>query len=168
MQGLGIFNEESERAVLGSILKDEKEKIKSWHRSGAGGREIIQAHTSLVDEDIRHVLLSMTQLEVYAEANVLDDFALIAVGGYGRGELNPLSDIDLLFLLIAKTQPTTETFIKDVLSVIWGFVSLECRSAFLAYLFGCLASMLIKSFLRPDCMLIRLASNVGAVSLHFP
>ena len=56
------------------LLKDEKEKIKSWHRSGAGGREIIQAHTSLVDEVIRHVLLSMTQLEVYAEANVLDDF----------------------------------------------------------------------------------------------
>ena len=103
------------------LLKDEKEKIKSWHRSGAGGREIIQAHTSLVDEVIRHVLLSMTQLEVYAEANVLDDFALIAVGGYGRGELNPLSDIDLLFLLFAKTQPITETFIKDALSVIWGF-----------------------------------------------
>ena len=103
------------------LLKDEKEKIKSWHRSGAGGREIIQAHTSLVDEVIRHVLLSMTQLEVYAEANVLDDFALIAVGGYGRGELNPLSDIDLLFLLSAKTQPITETFIKDALSVIWGF-----------------------------------------------
>ena len=103
------------------LLKEEKEKIKSWHRSGAGGREIIQAHTSLVDEVIRHVLLSMTQLEVYAEANVLDDFALIAVGGYGRGELNPLSDIDLLFLLFTKTQPITETFIKDALSVIWGF-----------------------------------------------
>ena len=103
------------------LLKDEKEKIKGWHRSGSGGREIIQAHTSLVDEVIRHVLLSMTQLEVYAEANVLDDFALIAVGGYGRGELNPLSDIDLLFLLSGKTQPITETFIKDALSVIWGF-----------------------------------------------
>lgn len=103
------------------LLKDEKDKIKSWHRSGTGGREIIQAHTSLVDEVIRHVLLSMTQLEVYAEANVLEDFALIAVGGYGRGELNPLSDIDLLFLLSAKTQPITETFIKDALSVIWGF-----------------------------------------------
>jgi [protein-PII] uridylyltransferase len=103
------------------LLKDEKEKIKSWHRSGSGGREIIQAHTSLVDEVIRHVLLSMTQLEVYAEAHVLEGFSLIAVGGYGRGELNPLSDIDLLFLLSEKTRPLTETFIKDALSVIWGF-----------------------------------------------
>ncbi|HCK68284.1 MAG TPA: hypothetical protein DHW17_03280, partial [Nitrospina sp.] len=103
------------------LLREEKEKIKSWHRSGTGGREIIQAHTSLVDEVIRHVLLSMTQLEVYAKADVLDDFSLIAVGGYGRGELNPLSDIDLLFLLSARPQPLTETFIKDALSVIWGF-----------------------------------------------
>lgn len=103
------------------LLRDEKEKIKSWHRSGTGGREIIQAHTSLIDEVIRHVLLSMAQLEVYAGADVLEHFSLIAVGGYGRGELNPLSDIDLLFLLPEKTKRLTETFIQDALSVIWGF-----------------------------------------------
>ena len=103
------------------LLSTEKEKIKGWHRSGTGGREIIQAHTSLIDEVIRHVLLSMTQLEAYAEASVLEDFSLIAVGGYGRGELNPLSDIDLLFLLPEKPRPLTENFIKDALSVIWGF-----------------------------------------------
>ncbi|MBT7475121.1 MAG: [protein-PII] uridylyltransferase [Nitrospina sp.] len=103
------------------LLSTEKEKIKGWHRSGTGGREIIQAHTSLIDEVIRHVLLSMTQLEAYAEASVLEDFSLIAVGGYGRGELNPLSDIDLLFLLPEKPRPLTESFIKDALSVIWGF-----------------------------------------------
>lgn len=103
------------------LLRDEKEKIKNWHRSGTGGREIIQAHTSLVDEVIRHVLLSMTRLEVYAKSPVLEDFSLIAVGGYGRGELNPLSDIDLLFLLPERPKPLTTTFIQDALSVIWGF-----------------------------------------------
>ncbi len=103
------------------LLKDEKAEIKSWHRSGAGGREIIQAHTSLVDKVIQHVLLSMTQLEIYAKDRVLGEFSLIAVGGYGRGELNPLSDIDLLFLLSEKTKPLTKTFIQDALSVIWGF-----------------------------------------------
>ena len=103
------------------LLKVEKEKIKAWHRSGIGGREIIQAHTSLVDEAIQHVFYSMTQLEVYTRGDILEDFSLIAVGGYGRGELNPLSDIDLLFLLSEKTQPLTKIFIQDVLSVIWGF-----------------------------------------------
>ncbi|MAX18037.1 MAG: hypothetical protein CMH73_07700, partial [Nitrospina sp.] len=103
------------------LLQDEKKKIKGWHRSGTGGREIIQAHTSLIDEVIRHVLRSMIRLEVYAGGNVLEDFSLIAVGGYGRGELNPLSDIDLLFLLAEKTRPLTKKFIQDIISVIWGF-----------------------------------------------
>ena len=66
------------------LLKVEKEKIKAWHRSGIGGREIIQAHTSLVDEVIQHVFYSMTQLEVYTRGDILEDFSLIAVGGYGR------------------------------------------------------------------------------------
>ncbi len=103
------------------ILRGEKQRIKSWHRSGAGGREIIQALTSLADEVIRHVLLAITKLEAYAKTSVLDDFSLIAVGGYGRGELNPLSDIDLLFLLSEKPQRMTKIFIQDALSVIWGF-----------------------------------------------
>jgi hypothetical protein len=35
------------------LLKKEREKIKIWHRTGSGGREVIQAHTSLIDESIR-------------------------------------------------------------------------------------------------------------------
>jgi [protein-PII] uridylyltransferase len=103
------------------ILRDEKEKIKAWHRLGTGGREIIQAHTSLVDEVIRHVLNSMIRLEAYVGTPVLEGFSLVAVGGYGRGELNPLSDIDLLFLHSDKPHSQTKTFIQDALSVIWGF-----------------------------------------------
>ena len=103
------------------LIQIEKAKIKGWHRSGAGGWEVIQAQTSLIDEVVRHVLLSMTRLEQYKSKLVLEDFCLIAVGGYGRGELNPLSDIDLLFLLPPRPKPITETFIQDVLSVLWGF-----------------------------------------------
>ena len=114
-QRLAYFNSFKE------LIQREKDQIKNWHRSGAGGREVIQSQTSLIDEVLRHVLLSMDRLEQYKSTPVLEDFCLIAVGGYGRGELNPLSDIDLLFLLPQNPKPLTETFIQDALSVLWGF-----------------------------------------------
>ena len=113
-QRLAYFNSFRE------LIQREKDKIKSWHRSGAGGREVIQSQTSLIDEVLRHVFLSMVRLEQYKNKSVLENFCLIAVGGYGRGELNPHSDIDLLFLLPQNPKPTTEIFIQDVLSVLWG------------------------------------------------
>ena len=102
------------------LIRVEKERIKLWHRSGAGGREVIQAQTSLIDEVVRYVILSLARLKKYQSTTVLENFCLIAVGGYGRGELNPLSDIDLLFLLPSKPNPHTDIFIQDALSVFWG------------------------------------------------
>ena len=103
------------------LLKREWKKIKAWHRSGAGGREVIQAHTGLADEVIKQVILSLAVLKRYKGVLVTDEFSLVAVGGYGRGELNPCSDIDLLFLLKDKISPGTDQFIQEVLSILWGF-----------------------------------------------
>ena len=46
-------------------------------------------------------------------------FALCAVGGYGRGEMAPHSDVDLLFLADAKISPDLESLIETVLYVLW-------------------------------------------------
>lgn len=113
------------------LLKKEREKIKSWHRAGAGGREIIQAHTGLIDEVIRYVVDSLVNLEHYAGVPVLEKFALVAVGGYGRGELNPFSDIDLLFIQDKKIDPAAEAFIQDLITILWGFgldIGHSCRT----------------------------------------
>ena len=56
------------------LIQVEKEKIKAWHRSGAGGREVVQSLTSLIDEVIRHLFLSMIRLEQYKDTPVLEDF----------------------------------------------------------------------------------------------
>ena len=106
--------------VFKELIQIEKEKIKSWHRSGAGGREVIQSQTSLADEVVRYVLFSLARLEKYQSTQVLENFCLVAVGGYGRGELNPLSVIDLLFLLSSKPNSHSDTFIQDAISVLWG------------------------------------------------
>src|SRR5207247_6969879 len=46
-------------------------------------------------------------------------FALVAQGGYGRGELNPQSDIDLLFLYSWKVSPFVESVTEKLLYTLW-------------------------------------------------
>ena len=41
-------------SVLKSQIKTEQDKIKQFHRSGAGEREVVQIHTSLIDSIICH------------------------------------------------------------------------------------------------------------------
>ena len=45
--------------------------------------------------------------------------AVIATGGYGRGELAPFSDIDLMFLLPYKLTPHSEQVVEYTLYSLW-------------------------------------------------
>ena len=47
------------------------------------------------------------------------DFALVAVGGYGRGRLCPGSDIDVLVLFKRRIPSTADTFVKTLLFPLW-------------------------------------------------
>ena len=71
-------------------LEEEGAVIRAAHFAGAGGNEVVQRRTGLIDRTLReaHGLLSSSGRMP----------SLVAVGGYGRGELNPHSDIDILFL----------------------------------------------------------------------
>lgn len=48
-----------------------------------------------------------------------EKISLMAVGGYGRGELCPHSDIDLLFLLPYKSTPYSEQVVEYMLYILW-------------------------------------------------
>jgi [protein-PII] uridylyltransferase len=73
-----------------SILDEEGAIIRGVHFAGAGGSEIVQRRTALIDRTLR---------EAYNRLAANGPMpALLAVGGYGRGELNPHSDIDIMFL----------------------------------------------------------------------
>lgn len=113
------------------FLNTERDKIRIWHRQGAGGREVVEAHTGLVDETIKHVVMSLHALPAFGKSDLLSKFALMAIGGYGRGELNPYSDIDLLFLYQGKMSKTLDRFIQEIISVLWGIgleIGQSCRT----------------------------------------
>src|SRR5580765_6266268 len=74
----------------------------------------------LVDQLIR-TLYDLAAETVYPLANPTagEKMAIVAVGGYGRGEMAPFSDIDLLFLLPYKQTPHTEQVIEYLLYLLW-------------------------------------------------
>ncbi|MDF2367011.1 [protein-PII] uridylyltransferase [Sneathiella sp.] len=84
------------------------------------GRAMMYAQCFLVDQLIRGIFDVATQY-VYQLSNPTPEekLSLVAVGGYGRGELAPFSDVDLLFLFPYKQTSWCEQVIEFVLYMLW-------------------------------------------------
>jgi len=83
----------------------------------ASGRPTAPAAAALLRALTR--LVDQTLLALWQSAAMPDGTALLAVGGYGRGELFPHSDVDVLVLLPATGPKTIET----PLAAIEGFIT---------------------------------------------
>lgn len=77
-------------ARVKSLLSEEGQAIRDAHFNGASGNEIVRRRTALVDR----VLFKIHRHHAATSAMP----AILAIGGYGRGELNPYSDIDIMLL----------------------------------------------------------------------
>src|SRR5688572_25190358 len=77
-----------------TVIQDHRERIRSINRSGASGADTVRFISEMVDTLIR-VMWDQVEMAQPNDANLV---ALVAVGGYGRMELCPQSDIDLLIL----------------------------------------------------------------------
>ena len=81
-----------------TFLKVETHRLKMLHRAGAGGIEICAARAHIMDVLLRHFWDAAKQSLSAQAQKEFPKIAFIALGGYGRGELNPHSDIDFMFL----------------------------------------------------------------------
>jgi [protein-PII] uridylyltransferase len=88
----------AERLVaLKKFLKIETQRLHLRHRFGVSGSEIVAARSLLVDLLIQRIARSAVEERLGGTVEV-GNFAIVALGGYGRQELSPQSDIDVLFL----------------------------------------------------------------------
>jgi [protein-PII] uridylyltransferase len=81
-----------------AFLKVETHRLKMLHRAGGGGVEICRARAAIIDILLRYLWDGAKQTLSEAAQKSFPDLALIAIGGFGRAELNPFSDIDFMFL----------------------------------------------------------------------
>ncbi len=87
-----------ELARYKAFLKVETHRLKLRHRAGGGGLEICHLRSAILDVLLRYLWESAkTSLSEQAREE-FPPLALVALGGYGRAELNPHSDIDFMFL----------------------------------------------------------------------
>lgn len=81
-----------------AFLKVETHRLKMLHRAGAGGRDICRARAVIIDLLIQHLWDAARGSLTPQAQREFPPLAIVAVGGYGRAELNPHSDIDFMFL----------------------------------------------------------------------
>src|ERR1051325_4097272 len=97
LRSIGKLNSSELIQLYKKFLKTENYRLHLRHKAGEGGRELCTQRASLVDVILRHLLDAALQNDPTLTSKPAR-LALVATGGYGRGELNPYSDVDVLFL----------------------------------------------------------------------
>ncbi|MFD2174445.1 [protein-PII] uridylyltransferase [Rhodobacter lacus] len=113
------------RAQTVQFLHAEREAALPWivadfgrHPRDAG--ETVQLYAAMTDGIVKGVLhVVMTRLHPLQAPTAGENISVLAVGGYGRSEMAPFSDVDLLFLTPYKMTPWAESVIESMLYMLW-------------------------------------------------
>lgn len=92
-------------------LRARRQALESLWEQGLSGKALLQAHTQLIDSHLR---------EKFAECEVdANLFSIVALGGYGREELCPFSDIDLMVLHAPGSEEKLDRVAEAIFYPLW-------------------------------------------------
>jgi [protein-PII] uridylyltransferase len=108
-------------ALLREAQKSGREEIaKAFAAHPFEARPMTRAYTYLTDQLVISALhVARDLLHPKPNPTAGENLALIGVGGYGRGEMAPFSDVDLLFLTPYKITAWAESVIESMLYILW-------------------------------------------------
>jgi len=96
------------------------EVVAAFETHPRAARETVRGIAAVTDGvliALHHV--ATTRLHPEPLATEAERLAVVAVGGYGRAEMAPHSDVDILFLTPWKTTPWVESVIESILYMLW-------------------------------------------------
>ncbi|HYG13825.1 MAG TPA: nucleotidyltransferase domain-containing protein, partial [Methylophilaceae bacterium] len=91
-------------------LRSEQAALRGSFEQKPDTARLLRRHCRLVDALLQ---------DIWHEQEDLHDVCLIAVGGYGRGELFPHSDVDLLLLLPEQADSASSKRVEALISLFW-------------------------------------------------
>jgi [protein-PII] uridylyltransferase len=100
-----------------AALAEGLDSLKLKHAEGASGGESVRAHAGFVDDLIR-TLVRLIATDAAADLAPAP-FVVVALGGYGRGELHPSSDIDLMVVHAGERTPFVQRVTQELLYTLW-------------------------------------------------
>ncbi|MGD2063354.1 MAG: nucleotidyltransferase domain-containing protein, partial [Nitrospirota bacterium] len=103
-------------AQAAALYGDRRRGIEAGHLAGNKGATVVADLTAAADQLLQALYGFVASAH---QRTACPAFALIAVGGYGRGELNPYSDLDLLFVSDKRLTEKMRAIASDLLLVLW-------------------------------------------------
>ena len=97
-------------AELRARLKLERDALRAAFEAAPNPRRFLRDHCRAVDRILR---------EAWRASGLSSQLALIAVGGYGRGELHPHSDVDVMVLLPTTAGEAERTALEGFVGGLW-------------------------------------------------
>ena len=92
----------------------------AFSKSPFCAHEVTRSYTYLTDCIVKTTwFVASTFVHPLANPTESERLSVVAVGGYGRGEMAPFSDVDLLFLTPYKITPWAESLIETMLYILW-------------------------------------------------
>lgn len=101
-------------STLRTLFADKQKELRAYHDQGGTGARVVESLSDLADQ----VLLTGYQS---ADPALIQGWGgtLVAIGGYGRREISPGSDIDLMFLYPAGRDKKAQTLSSELLRLYW-------------------------------------------------
>ena len=101
--------------------------LREIHAASDSGRDLIVTRSDLIDRLVRRLFGLAEERHLAGGGEVDTELTVLAVGGYGRREMNVHSDVDILFLY-RKLRPFVSAIVDRVQIWLWD-ASLEVGSA---------------------------------------
>ena len=109
----GLGDEERRRQAVSAArerLQLGNAELRAAYEARPSTSRMLKGRAALVDKTITELWLAL---------GLPTDAALVAVGGYGRGELFPYSDVDLMFLLAGEPDESSRACLSELVGALW-------------------------------------------------